>query len=338
MSPPLFLGDYMADGAVPNLKIAVCFFGHLRTYEKCAVSLRENLLNGYDCDLFMHTWTTLDSPTQAWHGGYYEKVPGQTNKDDIINVYGEFKGLETEEQIPVDKGEVKTKVCEQSCFSISIWGLEASFHSMHRSNKLREKYQIENNIKYDFILFVRPDILLKTRFIIQRFTEVLPQAKIERGFFTAVNAFLPIMTGPESFGSFDILFFGTPIVISDIMKNITECWRRFKQNTIIEYCQEYEMINMIIECGWQPYYMIGYRQEYEWCVLRYTSDEICATPIVDTRSCGRAIRRRVIKLRIRSRFLLWLFPATRYNVISLQCSLFGVYTIDVAIGNPGREN
>ena len=39
-----------------QLKIAVQLFGHFRTFEKCAQALKENLLDRYDCDVFIHTW------------------------------------------------------------------------------------------------------------------------------------------------------------------------------------------------------------------------------------------------------------------------------------------
>lgn len=36
------IGDFM--------KIAVCFFGHLRTFKRCAPYIKFNLLKHYDCD------------------------------------------------------------------------------------------------------------------------------------------------------------------------------------------------------------------------------------------------------------------------------------------------
>ena len=49
------------------MKIAVCFFGHLRTFKRCAPYIKKNLLNHYDCDLFMHTWSEYNHNTKTWH-------------------------------------------------------------------------------------------------------------------------------------------------------------------------------------------------------------------------------------------------------------------------------
>ena len=69
-------------GDLEKLKIAVCFFGHLRTFEKCAPKLRENMLNKYNCDIFMHTWDKLNHNTLTWHANEFQKY--DTNIDIII--------------------------------------------------------------------------------------------------------------------------------------------------------------------------------------------------------------------------------------------------------------
>ena len=50
-----------------NIKIAVQFFGHLRTFEKCAPSIQQHILSKFDCDVFMHTWSDTEHSTQTWH-------------------------------------------------------------------------------------------------------------------------------------------------------------------------------------------------------------------------------------------------------------------------------
>ena len=49
------------------MKIAVQFFGHLRTFMDCYNSINENLLNRYDADVFFYTWDRLDHNTKTWH-------------------------------------------------------------------------------------------------------------------------------------------------------------------------------------------------------------------------------------------------------------------------------
>ena len=43
-------------------------FGHLRTFERCAPTLKENLLDRYpDHEVFLHTWDRLESETVTHH-------------------------------------------------------------------------------------------------------------------------------------------------------------------------------------------------------------------------------------------------------------------------------
>lgn len=49
-----------------NFKVAVQLFGHLRTYKECYQSLKEHLLDKYDCDVFCILGT--QSTIQLKHG------------------------------------------------------------------------------------------------------------------------------------------------------------------------------------------------------------------------------------------------------------------------------
>ncbi|MDR1826513.1 MAG: hypothetical protein LBQ49_02365 [Rickettsiales bacterium] len=306
-----------------KLKIAVCFFGHLRTFNKCAPFLRGNLLNKYDCDLFMHTWATLDHATKTWHdmGG----MKGKTEKDKIIAAYGGFKGLEIEKQEPLDKGLIKTKHrAGGKTHSQAIFGYEAMFGSMRKSNKLREEYAEKNKIKYDFVLFVRPDVWLKKPLNIGKVLEIYPKEKISRGFFTLSNPVAPAITGLESFAGTDILFFAKPPVVSDVIENTQECVSRFKRNAMLAYCPEYELTKLAAERGWTPYYILAYKQSRDWEIFRHAK-------VVN-------IGRRIVRLHVRKNYLLlWLFPRMMRQIVGLQLNLFGIYAFDIAIGNPGHE-
>ncbi|MDR2906231.1 MAG: hypothetical protein LBU73_09785 [Helicobacteraceae bacterium] len=305
-----------------SLKIAVCFFGHLRTFNKCAPFLCKNLLDKYDCDLFMHTWSTLDHTTKAWHNA--RKTNGETKEDKIIGAYGEFKGLKIEKQEPLDKGLIKAKHHDNSeIYTMAIFGYDAMFSSMRKSNALREEYAEKNKIKYDFVLFVRPDIWLKKPLNIGKVLEIYPKEKISRGFFTLSNPVVPAITGLESFGGTDILFFAEPTVMSDVIKNTEQCVNRFEPNTILAYCPEYELTKLVVERGWTPYYILDYKKERDWEIFRHARVKISNL---------------IIKLHIRKKYLLlWLFPRMMRQIISLQLNLFGIYAFDIAIGNPGHE-
>lgn len=47
------------------MNIAVCIAGQMRTYQYCAKSLHENLVEPYDADVFVDTWTQNDSSSKV---------------------------------------------------------------------------------------------------------------------------------------------------------------------------------------------------------------------------------------------------------------------------------
>ena len=86
------------------MKIAVCFFGHLRTFKRCAPYIKLNLLEHYDCDLFMHTWSDYNHQTKTWHEN--QPIEGKVSKQEIIDTYGEFKNIIIEDQIVENLGDI----------------------------------------------------------------------------------------------------------------------------------------------------------------------------------------------------------------------------------------
>lgn len=160
-------------------KIAVCLYGHLRTYKECAPFLKHNLLSYYDCDLFMHTWSKFDHSTPTWHD--YKKVTGDVTEEEIIKTYGEFKNIIIEEQIVENLG-VTPNLCEQES-TFSIFGVKSAFYSRYKACEITQKYAEKNNITYDYIFFIRPDIWLKTPFLLEEFVKNT-QTDIDKTIFT----------------------------------------------------------------------------------------------------------------------------------------------------------
>lgn len=49
------------------MKLAILLFGHMRTFEYSGQFFMKNVAEYYDCDIFIHTWDTIDSQTKSWH-------------------------------------------------------------------------------------------------------------------------------------------------------------------------------------------------------------------------------------------------------------------------------
>lgn len=305
-----------------RLKVAICFFGHLRSYKKCAPFLRQNLLKYIDSDLFMHTWTTLDHNTKTWHD--LKRIDGLTNEKDILYTYGEFKGVEIEEQHPKNLDNIQIKPNYNAKEKqISIFGMSALYHSMQETGRLCEEYATKHKIKYDYILFVRPDIWLKKPLKLKKILASLSEQQIKKGFFTLSHNMSKLTAGFENMGGTDLMFFAKPAVMFDIMKNVAFATKELKADMVVPYAPEYTFIKRVKERGFIPY-SIDFKLHEDWDIQR--ASEVLT------------LRKRIISLRIRSDiFRLWLFPKMMRCIIGVQLNLFGAFVVDLALGNPGHK-
>ena len=125
-------------------RLAIQCFGHTRTYKKTYDSffkyiVEPNQQDGWEIDIFIHTWDMSSGSSGSWHEGQdlFDIHPlGQSDIDDIKKIYNP-KAILIEHLEDGARGERESK---------------------KRGNRLREKYEIENNIKYDYVLYTRMDI------------------------------------------------------------------------------------------------------------------------------------------------------------------------------------
>ncbi|WP_300703657.1 hypothetical protein, partial [uncultured Brachyspira sp.] len=162
--------------------IALQLFGHLRSYEYVYISLIEKIVipnkkKGYNVDIFIHTWNETDHSTKTWHNQKAEQRGTHITekiKNQIIEIYNPKKILITE-QIDVEDNELKIKVND---INISYKVIVNMAYTKYMVNKLRMEYSKDNNIKYDYVITTRPDILFKTEFIIDDFLKLFTDNNI----------------------------------------------------------------------------------------------------------------------------------------------------------------
>lgn len=213
------------------MKIAVCLFGHIRTYRYCCEFFRKHLLSLYDCDVFMHTWSSIESTTVTWHNDKIkENISVLDKKQELIELYN-LKSIfiETQDEKTEEYGyihvsfsgfdEIKTQ---------SIWAVRCLHHSIQKSFELMEKYAFENETKYDFVVFIRPDILLHKDFEISRFTYGLEKTDIDSSFF--FSSLIQPHTRANDLSmahANDLIFFATPSVMKNVMNNTSKFLNMF---------------------------------------------------------------------------------------------------------------
>jgi hypothetical protein len=202
------------------MKIAIQLFGHLRTFERCAPSLRENLLDRYpDHDVFLHTWDRLESETVTHHERFC--MPTAVDEQTIAAIDGHYhpKRMTIEPQAPRDLGELTFSNGKR----IAISGIRYMFISMQRANQLRERYSAEAGATYDVVVTVRPDIALYRPLDLEAFLSysrppTLPTDETTRTRYAAFGPTPLILNDLRGLPATDLLFFARPDVMTRVLK------------------------------------------------------------------------------------------------------------------------
>jgi hypothetical protein len=117
------------------MKIAICISGQIReNFSEFIEKLEKFVINNYNCDIFLCT----DSI-------YKEKL---TNKD----IFTDIKFIDFNDDL-----YKKYKLA-----SLSM-GYASYFYKIHKCNKLLQKYKKHNNVDYDLVLHLRPDLIINEK-------------------------------------------------------------------------------------------------------------------------------------------------------------------------------
>ena len=296
------------------MKIAVCFFGHLRTFKRCATYIKKNLLNHYDCDLFMHTWSEYNHNTKTWHDN--KSIAGIVTKEKILSVYKDIKDIIIEKQIVEDLGNI-TITSDNKI--ISLFGIKSMYHSMLTSYNLCEQYAKNNNIEYDFILMIRPDIVLSDSFNIEKYISILSLDELAKAFFTISNNSAAIDGAYKSLRATDLLFFSKTNIIGNILNNSYNIIQEISNKKVINNSPEVEFCKLINLLGYNIY-LIKYSG---WDIVR---------PIAP-----KDWIKQIIRIRIRKNYIkIHLFRYFMINIFSVRINLLN-FEIDCCIGKSYSE-
>ena len=123
------------------MRKAISFSGQSRFVLEGLVSLRKNLHNFEEYDIFIHTWK------------------GPLNKDCFLY---DPQGIIIEEQKPVIPASVKE-------YTDSVFVHFSMFYSMKESLRLLSEYEQANNFKYDLVVRTRFDISLESKIDLENF-------------------------------------------------------------------------------------------------------------------------------------------------------------------------
>ena len=141
------------------MNVALCISGHLRTIEKCYSSHYDNILKNINPDVFIHSWSFIESETNSWHKLHMKNKKIDANIIKFLEEKYNPKLLKIEDQINFKL------LGNQFGTNISSNGQKNMTYSAKQSFLLQKDYSIANNIKYDFIIKIRPDLFIKKDFL-----------------------------------------------------------------------------------------------------------------------------------------------------------------------------
>ena len=155
------------------MKVALCLFGHFRTFDRCYDNLLNHVLMPYQPDVFAAAWVDTMGYWQPrhvladpfTHQGYHPQSPGVTKEyvDEVVRVLQprglffdlytshdpEFQELANQLEQYHDK-QRDPDLAPKSCLAMN-W-LRA------RSIELKKQYETQSNTRYDQVIVTRWDI------------------------------------------------------------------------------------------------------------------------------------------------------------------------------------
>jgi hypothetical protein len=141
------------------MKVALCLSGQARFLETCYYeSMKPNLIDDLNPDVFIHTWDTSTMVGQHFKSGgggiMGDKIPSNL-METVVNLYQPKKYIiEPQKYFESDKWSSRL-----------MWGIKSDhlcsmFYSIHESNKLKKQYEYENNFIYDWVIRIRFDMAI----------------------------------------------------------------------------------------------------------------------------------------------------------------------------------
>ncbi len=150
-----------------RLKIAVLLAGNLRTFEETAPFLKKYLLDLYDSDVFIYTPNQIEHNEQAWHNITGKKHNSDDTTRQELTEKANHLYSPTKLVISDDYKKINTtgvwrypKKIESGIQETALTGPYRMFFNWKEVNKLWQAHAKQAKVNYDFVVFIRPDVML----------------------------------------------------------------------------------------------------------------------------------------------------------------------------------
>ncbi|NBP58963.1 hypothetical protein EBU71_20940 [bacterium] len=186
-----------------NCRIAVCMSGEPRTYKDCSESINRYYTSkkGNQFQFFGHSWSG-NSFKRFLPSGTYIFEYTKEDKDVIAN--------DLKKHFNLTISEVEHQFIQD--------GLTSWFYSMMKSNFLKQKYEIENNMIFDLVVHSRYDLVFPPNLIFEQcMPEIIGEKMLYSHFgFYRSEFFLP---NPDA-----VHYAGTSLTM-DIIESFYNVWQ-----------------------------------------------------------------------------------------------------------------
>jgi hypothetical protein len=173
------------------MRTALCLSGQSRSYKKSIKSLKKEIIDKYDCDVFIHTWRDGGKKVGNEYIKDFEKSQWVEEIDySFIKEYNPKK-------IKIDYTDYN-KFYKKTPLS-RFYNTLMMWYSIYQSNNLKKEYEKEFGIKYDCVIRCRFDLYFEKFEITELKSNTIylpPNENIDNPFTTEMKEMLKIM-GPR---------------------------------------------------------------------------------------------------------------------------------------------
>ena len=125
----------------------------MRSFEKCYSSLLKFVLEPLNPDVFIHTWSLNEASTASWHNSHCNKIsPIDPNR---------IKSLYDPVSLSIEEQPVLSSNFNKVVDGVNFFGFNCMYHSLGKANSLKLSHEIKTGSRYDIVIKIRPDVLLK---------------------------------------------------------------------------------------------------------------------------------------------------------------------------------
>lgn len=139
-------------------KIAICYSGQPRHVQESFKNHHSTLIEqnkNYEVDIFAHIWNKENTNEEYFWSNMPERGKWNNNSRQIIEDTWKPKLIEFEKP----KTFTSKDIFPDRRFAHPINNIFSMFYSMSKVSKLQQEYSIKNNIKYDYVIRIRSDLI-----------------------------------------------------------------------------------------------------------------------------------------------------------------------------------